>query len=396
MRKKSSSENVIPSPTHVVSPLERARVRHFAMRHSIIVKLPPHGIHPLAIAAMRNPTFVSAKLRGLLHELGNHGPCDSLVLKDGISIPSHLRLSARKTILRELRRDDWTETSSSYWVYRAMKQLIACMGAAGYFPQLHSYEGKEPQFIFKAKGVEDLKDERGYPHKLPDRPATIMPHLPLGRSVFGDADAQHEGIFAPDVVAFIFVEGNPHLGERDKAGPRVYGLNSILARLDPAYIEGLQKNNFRIAPDPAVGRYPAKSGTYSNVFGTVDNISPLGGTGPNGPLYMRIDSRRHEVSPSAQNLSRATASLGALNHALDAIRNENAAPRLNLERGDVLLVNNRRAATAWEIKCQVKSLLGWARPDSELKPGDRLIYCMHFYSSNRIVSDSEDGKSIAA
>ncbi len=286
-------------------------------------------------------------------------------------VPLWTRTEARNRIVGDLDTPDWNATRSGASVRSAASRIIAYMGTAGYYPLVHSYEGKEPNYAFRARGVEDLDTPRS-PHRLPDRAATIRPHAAFASSHDGRRDAQD---ICPDVTAFVFLENRPHWGRRSATGPRVFAIDRIVQKLvdtgNQRALGTLCQSLFGIAP----------AGLTGQRWGAVDHI-PLISCEGGKPTSIHIATHRHQCASSGERRPEAEEALRILDEKIQAMCNADEAPRVNLHRGDVLLVNNRRAATAWEAKCTVKYWLGAHHREENLKHGDRVIVQIDFYRPN--------------
>lgn len=256
-----------------------------------------------------------------------------------------------------------------------MQQAVCIMGNAGYLPLAHCYDHGNPNYIFRARGIEEtrLPENRAYSHKLFFKPATVMPHLPSGPALFGSAGTRFDGTLAPDAVVFIMLEKRYW---HTLLGPRLYFLDELEVLLGRSNVANLRGDDFYIAPDQSVAS--------KNVFGSVDGVS-LFGVLKGMIRYMRFDYVRIEPALSTSRRDVARNAIARLKGVLDR-KHGNAVWHADMKRGDILVVNNWRAASAWDEKYLHKYLseriLGqrWAAPSEEdVSPGDRVVFQMNFY-----------------
>ncbi len=243
------------------------------------------------------------------------------------------------------------------------------MGNAGYLPLVHSHAGANPNYIVNVKAIEETRDANleKYPHKLFFRPATVLPDLPYGHTVSGEVAGQHDGSVAPDVMAFIVMDCND---SRSYLGPRLFFLDKLVSAVGREAVEKLENKDFQIIPDKSIG---------DSRFGAIDSIELVGTSGIN-TRFMKFDYFRVEPASRTTNVDRARRAIWALRNALD---NKDGAAWTDPEPGDVLLVNNWRAATAWDEECRTWNSSRLAQfylgRLIHVHSGDRVVFQMNFY-----------------
>lgn len=363
----------------------RFAVRICAMtRWSFHIFVRSDATPPLSRIAQRIPFFTSRRIRKSLEEVASNHGADAIILRKAIPVPHYLRLAARRAIRNS--GEDQT-LCKSRWTKRAMKQIVYILGTIGHRPLVQSYYAGA-EYINQALSIEYTTSMRnaGYPHKLPRDVATIQPELPFGPSIWGSTRAKFTGGFSPDLVAFIVLDKATIIGSRiEEIGPRVYTVDHICSHLQAATQQTLTDNCFMIKADPRVGVHPKDptkaEDRHDNTFGGARKINLLGER-RNGVRYMRVDKARMMADPEMIG-DNTESSVEVLKNVFQQTRFEN--PRLNLKRGDVLVVNNRRAATEWEDEIVVRSVANLGnRSTRHVKRGERVILQMSFYTPTEI------------
>jgi hypothetical protein len=261
------------------------------------------------------------------------------------------------------------QLEADVYAKRAGLTVMAYLGAAGY-RAISEYFDEKPHYWVHAKGMEiGGVAYSDCPHKLPHEVATIHPHKPFGPSLFGD-NARKLDAISPDISAYVVMD---KADNRSQIGPVLYCLDDVLAGLDQEAIKPLMDKTYRITPDVAVTRSSEVG------FGGVTNISVIGRRGsetkPDGRSYFRyVEQRTEDALGRKLPIQRLRVCLADI---------EKKRGRVDLERGDVLLINNRRTALRWSAKALEG---GWlSAQETDLGTGDRTILRMSFYSPNEIV-----------
>ena len=286
----------------------------------------------------------------------------SLLLKNLILVP---RLLDSKTRAK-LRVDPENHAVD------ASLRILVLMGAAGLQP-IVEHHGLEPGYCVALTGPEYLGIGYRESHfKLSSEAQTIYPNRPIGASVFGDDKGGGLDVVCPDVVAFLVLDSCLWASA---LGPFLFSVEQIEKRLSGEAITFLRENRFRIEPDQTLKQ------TKDLGYGGIQKIRILGkksdATRPDGRKYMRL--AQHRMFDDDNGSGNA---LMKLNDAITHIIRDQGSP-IDLERGDVLLVNNRRVATSWGDYTLIRRPLMGVVPRS-IAPGDRCIVRMSFYSPNEI------------
>jgi hypothetical protein len=332
---------------------------------------------------------VPRSVRDALWLVGTHDGPDALILRRAVTLPWHAWTARRRAIIDAFGRGPWEEARYGYLVYRTMRQLTVLMASVGYHALVSCYHA-QPNYIFHAKGKEDtLPQQTGYPHKLPTEPGTISPNLPLSPSLFGARRSAYDGVYSPDMAAFVMLETRPLSWYwKRELGPHLYFIEDIEAALPKVMLDALRERRFKINPDPSMGICPFEEGDNpgSNPFGTAMNVNLFGRRDASGHEYMRFSLENSRLSGADPAVNDRQQYIAALKAATDKLRGDGLAPRCTLYRGDILFVNNRRVATHWAEKCQHAPFKH--RPDfqreSKVKTGDRVIFQMNFYYPEEI------------
>ena len=250
-----------------------------------------------------------------------------------------------------------------------MKRAVCIMGNVGYVPLADRYNEGTPNYIFRAKAIEETRDmatlqgrsSPNHPHKLFYQPATVLPHLPHGP---GLEHGRFDSAIAPDAVAFIFLDQHRR---RSKLGPYLYFLSRLETVLGAANVALLRQRIFQIIPDQDI---------RGNSFGGTDAISLLGEVADTGQKFMRFDYNRLEPVPATPQRDEARSAIAALKRVLDVKEDPRRfAEPAPLERGDLLIINNWRVATAWHEECRGLGGLG----TFHVHANDRVVFQMNFY-----------------
>jgi hypothetical protein len=261
------------------------------------------------------------------------------------------------------------------------------MASAGYMPQIHSHAFGTSEYFFLAKGIED-RDHNVYydhPHKLPFRAATIMPQAPFGHTLYGDRADRHDGTMAPDVVAFIMIDQSSN---RWALGPRIYWLDKLKEYLDAEHVSALQQKNFHIIPDPSIP---------DNKHSAIDDVE-LFGKAKDETEFMRFDYTRIEPASNSPHPNQARRAIWALRKEIDR-KSKESSHETDMIPGDVLLVNNWRAATAWDEECKMLfnfRPIGFSPYSIHVHGGghgDRMVFQIDFHrvSGRRKPTDDDHG-----
>lgn len=251
-------------------------------------------------------------------------------------------------------------------VRRAALNLMVTMGAAGFHPLPEYVAGKQIYWVH-AKGRE-AGDYLSCRHRLQHEVATLHPHKPYGPALFGSQKADRLDSVAPDIVAYLLIEKNDWVHE---LGPIVYGYDEICSKLTAEDISSLMETKHSISPDYAITQ------SSDNGFGGVSNINVIGRrdaneSGDDGRTYFRfIIGRMNNMAGVQRHLQRLTIATEEITSADKCVE---------LDRGDILLVNNRRAATKWVSQ----AMYGFRRKNKRIKDGHRVFIRMSFYSKAEI------------
>lgn len=287
----------------------------------------------------------------------------AMVLKNAVSVPpEHRRVS--RSELREGAADNDYER-------RAALATMAYLGAAGFRP-LPEYFDNVPEYWTRVIGVEiGPVSYPGCKHRLPKEVSTLHPHKPFGPSLFGMERAHKLDAISPDLLAFIVMD---KADDRKDIGPLIYSIDEVLSKLEPHIKELLMHEHYKFDPDVFVTKNDKLR------FGSIRHINIIGIRGtdeePDGRTYWRYlggrvtDDEEHVMGP-VKCLEAALLSLGDEKKCLD------------IDRGDILLVNNRRAATRWRGASPKKGMFRGAG-ETRLQYGDRTINRMSFYSPEEI------------
>lgn len=358
----------------------RQRVRRFVLASEMLIPSATSAVPMLTTEAGKRKHLVPNQIREAIWQVGMHETPDAVLIHRGVRVPSVWRRLARLRLRKKL--DD------SRWAKRAMKQVISYLATAGqerksYVP-LISCHHPDPQYIFHVKGVECWinSEDTHYPHKLPDQPSTLYPMLPYGPALFGEERAQFAGSLSPDLVVFICLDKFRRGKFLKKIGPRLYSINQIKDELSTHVFDGLRERAYKIDPDPNLGVWPISS---KNRPDPADN--PFGGVGPinllgreNRKLYMRFHIKRAAGFVGQMGGIDGIGFIADLRLALQRMKSKPECGRLDLQRGDILIVNNRRVATEWEDRCELSPF----GSKHDLKEGDRTLFQMGFYYPGEI------------
>jgi hypothetical protein len=326
----------------------------------------------MAQAAMRK-TIVHPQNERILKRLSwPRPPFDAVVIRQVIKAPAPWTSRQRLKFSSAARTGIRSKLAESDEVKDMMKRLMFLLAQAGYLPLVHSHSGAKPSYIFNAKGAEETRQPHleNYPHKLPLRPATIMPHCPYGHSFDGFVAGQRDGTVAPDIVAFIMMDAST---SRRDLGPRLYYRTRLAAELGPDTTSNLAQQDFQITSTK-----PASDASYD----AIDGIELFGVSGT-GIEFMKFDYARIEPSSRTPHADRARGALMKLRQALD---DRSDAHTVDLQPGDVLLVNNWRTATAWDDEGRSHSSSRRRRKREavagrveHMHVGQRVVFQMNFY-----------------
>lgn len=345
-------------PIHTLSSLERWWIWWFVLtRWSRYMQA--NAVVPLAHKS-KGRYILKRDTVDQLNQIQSVERPDALILRGAFRAPFSLEKQTRDGIKRE--------GIEHKWVQQAMKRAVCIMGNIGYVPLPDRYNEGTPNYIFRAKAIEECRDTAtlqgrstpNQPHKLFYRPATVLPHLPFGPTL---ESGRFDSIIAPDAVAFIFMD---RTRRKTKLGPLIYFLHRLQAALGPANMGLLKEKIFQIIPDQDI---------RDNPFGGTDAIALFGEAAESHQKFMRIDYTRIEPVPSTPQRDRARSAIAALKRVLDIKADRRYAEPAPLDPGDLLVLNNWRAATAWDDECG--GITGWG--GVHVHAGDRIVFQMNFY-----------------
>lgn len=314
----------------------------------------------------RDAGWLEPPLITKLRDLGGHSGT-TLLLKNAIDYPWQL--------LDKKARDELRATpEESYFAHDAAHRMVFVMGAAGYRPLIERHDIKNDFVFVHAQGPEETQKQTGHRdtrYKLPSEPATVYPNRMIGPSL-GNRLGERLDMVCPDIVAYILIERNLYLSD---LGPKFFKLEDIEKEIgnrpDGAKIlERLRARQFEIRPDFL------RDQSEDLGIGGVTDINLLGPHKGGAPKYMRFDVSRIKHDPDEEDAGVAEL---AFKSALQDIAKKQRIP-LHMQRGDVLLVNNRRVATQWTTaRRQYSAGYGVHQLDNPLVAGDRVVLRMCFY-----------------
>jgi hypothetical protein len=312
------------------------------------------------------PPVVGQETVRLLRQLVTPQPHDALILGGAFKVPLPWSSWERPRLSPRDVKKMQTELIDNKLVIKAVDRVIRIMASAGYVPLTHSHATGTSEYFFHARGIEAEQMYFDHPHKLPFKAATIMPHLPFSHTVYGDRADRHDGTVAPDVAAFIMMDQH---SERSALGPRLYWLDKLVGALGDDRV-ALGEKDFQIIPEQSID---------DNKHGAISAIE-LFGQANDGTRFMRFDYGRIEPAASSPRPSQARRAIWALRRQLDR-KTGDTFHHVDLLPGDVLLVNNWRAAAAWDEECKQRGWDLW-RPYNypvHVHPNDRLVIQINFY-----------------
>ncbi len=342
------------------------------------------------------------RLKSEIGNVGSHEFPDALIVRSGALTPSIFRWGARRRIANEFSE---MGKPNNRWAKRAARQVQYMLQAVGYVPLVQVFDPL-PNYMAYAIGIEYHSRRRfsGYPIQLPFQASTSLPWLPFGPAFFGHESSRFPAAYSPDILVFVALDKHETaFSSLIKVGPRVFPLGDLIKdHLSTQVVKRLAQPVFTISSNARLGVFPRETQDdieeFDNRFGSINDISLLGGS--EGHRYFRIDCQEGRMQVGS-NFGEAgdQAALDSLRNAL--LRMENACHRIDLNRGDILIVNNRRVATLWDdeaplITPQVAAAraVGWAVHGKEkpLKPGDRTILQFSFYFPEFIEASSGDNR----
>ncbi|MBL9097408.1 MAG: hypothetical protein JNK07_10815 [Alphaproteobacteria bacterium] len=321
-----------------------------------------------------DPTLITK-----LQAVGGH-VSKTLLLKNAIRIPDLMWKSYREE-LRQTPED-------SFFAHDAAHRLVLIMGAAGYRPLIERHDTKNEFVFVHAKGAEETRKQFGYRDtrfKLPSEPATVYPYKPIGPSLETPL-GQRLDMVCPDIVAYILVEKRSW--DLVDLGPKLFKLEDIEKEVSALAggqktLNYLRERHFQIGPD-FLNHQSEDLG-----LGGVSDINLLGPRSGDEPKYMRFDASRvgHD-----EDEEEAAVALQSFKNALIDIGKKQQIP-MHLERGDVLLVNNRRVATQW-LTTRRQGRVTTHQYPTPLTAGDRVVLRMSFFQpSSKQLASSAAGRA---
>lgn len=345
---------------------DRITLRNTVTARRIRVALPfAEGSDEIAAYGEKQQSrrLLSQQLVDQINWLGGHSGT-SLVVRNLFDVPFWFDSEAR--------RDIKSAPESISHARRAALTITMLLGAVGYRPIVEKWE-EHPATLVLAKGREhDVTEYTLCRFKLPQEASTCHPNRPLGPSIFGHDKGGQLDTICPDIVAFIMIEKSD---TRTNLGPYVFSVDQIEKELDDRTKSHLRETHYRIDPDPTLTR------ASDNGFGGVSKINVLGERGsaqkPDGRKYMRfvLDRLKDEQGHDAP--------IVALRTAIEKLEKAQQNQPIDMSRGDVLLVNNRRVATRW-TRIAYESKLLQSPQTVTLAGGDRTVLRMCFYSHKEI------------
>lgn len=291
-----------------------------------------------------------------------------LVIRKFAIVPNRFATRARERIQGEAENSDWARRASLILQYLLAPSDIR---------RLPESFGRAPKHLSHVVG-EESSDYRLSRFKLPDNAATLYPNKPFGPSIFGDKGGLNLDSPCPDILAFIVMDLNDDVRS---AGPLVYTLEDLEREIDiedPSMLSSLRDTNYVINPDKALTR----NFNQPNGFGGISDINVFGERGTSGQKYMRfdLDHLAHQIQGNEAG------PVGCLKVGVDRLKDKQNRIGINVDRGDVILINNRNCATEWKRQVQRRKWGIWG--DGKLKSHDRTILRASFYISEPLFQDA--------
>ena len=309
---------------------------------------------------------------------------DALIIRNLLYLP--------RTEFLGVREDIRANPLAKHSAYRVEHLLRFLLGSADLLALPEYYENG-PVHVNDPIGEEWDAQYRTAKHKLSADAATVHPNRPFGVGLFGEEKGGRLDTVSPDVVAYIMID---KVNLIEDAGPILIHIDDLTEQLRAVagtndVVSELQRPEFRIEPDQGLTR----SYTQDYGFGGVEKINILG-LKDGMHSYMRfiagrtshIDTTKHWPTKTLDEALLACESRGRWANK----RFPGLQLGINLRRGDVLLVNNRRVATRWKNKCArfeswwSRNVEGEPPAYSPLRPRNRSVLRMLFYLTRDIRS----------
>lgn len=321
------------------------------------------------------PKRILGKLRRVASHSGTH-----LIIKGAVKVPRKLA-KLWENPFDNLRKNGSPDKKVSDALNKICHHVLYLVGASGHLPLMETWQPKSisggrtsPKYIVHVQGLEFSGRHSLLSHKLPIDLSTLSPHRPIGNSLFDDGGLEL-GELCPDLVVFICLRS---VWYKKNLGGQALDLDCIREEIaqregvpeeESQILKSLSESAYKLKGETLVGHqhFSFMSNSRMNVLGKRDNLN----------TYMRYDDRR--VDPIEEG-GKHRAALNELQQALKSL--EQSHRSVNIRRGDIWIVNNRRVATKWPIQCERP----WYAPlsDKTIKHGNRTILRMSFYSPSGV------------